>query len=141
MKKLAKILRENLVLKTQVPFKIRDIHKIEKKNCIGISASGYEDKQKYPIYVSINTFKRHTDLLLITEAKRHYVLINDFNTLIYDHSLHRGRKHFYRYCLQAFSTTEILKSHVNDYFKINGKQMRKMPKKVNMLDSKIIRGK
>ena len=32
------------------PFKIRDIHKIEKKNSFAISASGYENKEKHPIY-------------------------------------------------------------------------------------------
>ena len=46
---------------TKFPVKIRDIHKIEKKNCI--SVFGYEIKEKYPIYVSKNTFKRHVDLL------------------------------------------------------------------------------
>ena len=34
------------------PIKIRDIHKIEKKNSIGISVFGYENKEKHPIYVS-----------------------------------------------------------------------------------------
>ena len=34
------------------PLKIRDIHKIEKKNCIGISVFGYENKEKRPISVS-----------------------------------------------------------------------------------------
>ena len=48
---------------------------------------------------------------------------------MYDHSLHRGRKHFCRYCLQAFSTEKILKSHIKDCFKINGKQTIKMLKK------------
>ena len=48
---------------------------------------------------------------------------------MYDHTLHRGRKHFCRYFLQAFSTKEILKFHINDCFKINSKQMIKMPKK------------
>ena len=33
------------------------------------------------------------------------------------------------YCLQAFSSEEILKSHVKDCFKINGKLTIKMPKK------------
>ena len=28
------------------------------------------------------------------ECKWHYVLIKDFNTFMYDHTLHRGRKHF-----------------------------------------------
>ena len=34
------------------PVKIRDIHKIDKKNSIGISIFGYENKEKHPIYVS-----------------------------------------------------------------------------------------
>ena len=48
---------------------------------------------------------------------------------MYDHTLHRGRKHFCRYCLQAFSTEEILKRHIKDCFEINGKQRIIMPKK------------
>ena len=48
---------------------------------------------------------------------------------MYDHTLFRGRKHFCHYCLQAFSTEKILKSPVNECFKINGKQMIKMPEK------------
>ena len=62
----------------------------------------YENKEKYPVYVSKNTFKRHVDLLLIKEeGKKHYVLIKDFNTFMYDHTL---------------------KCHVKDCFKINGKK-------------------
>ena len=34
------------------PVKIRAIHKIEEKYSIGISVFGYENKEKYPIYVS-----------------------------------------------------------------------------------------
>ena len=48
---------------------------------------------------------------------------------MYDHLLHRGRKHFCCYCLHAFITEEILKRHIKDCFKINGKQTIKMPKK------------
>ena len=33
-------------------------------------------------------------LLIVEEGKRHYVLIKDFNTFMYDHTLHRGKKHF-----------------------------------------------
>ena len=53
--------------------------------------------------------EKHVDLLLIgKEGKGHNVLINDFNTFMYDHTLHRGRKHRGRkcYCLQAFSAEE-----------------------------------
>ena len=48
---------------------------------------------------------------------------------MYGHTLYRGRKYFCRYDLQAFSTEEILKCHIKDCFKINGKQMIKMSKK------------
>ena len=48
---------------------------------------------------------------------------------MYDHALHRGRKHSCCHCLQPFSSEEILKSHIKDCFKINGKQTIKMPKK------------
>ena len=48
---------------------------------------------------------------------------------MYNHTLHHEKKHFYCYCLKAFSTEEILKRHVKDYFKINGKQRIIMPKK------------
>ena len=48
---------------------------------------------------------------------------------MYDNSLHRGRKQFCRYCLHAFIAEEILKCHIKDCFKINGKETNKMPKK------------
>ena len=41
-----------LCWKTGFLVKIRDIHKIEKKNSIGISIFGYENKETHPIYVS-----------------------------------------------------------------------------------------
>ena len=45
------------------------------------------------------------------------------------HSLHNGKKVLCRCCLHAFITEEILKRHIKDIFKINGKQAIKMPKK------------
>ena len=63
------------------------------------------------------------------ECKKHYVLIKDFSTFIYDHTLHCGSKNFCGYCLQVFSAAEILKCHINDCFKTNGKQRINMPKK------------
>ena len=70
-----------------------------------------------------------------------YVLIKDFDTFMYDHTLHRGRKHFCRYCLQAFRTEEILKRHIKDCFKINDKQRIIMPKKGEYVNSKIMNEK
>ena len=43
---------------------------------------------------------KHVDLLLIGEGeKKHSFLIKDFNAFVYDHILHRERKHFCCYCL------------------------------------------
>ena len=53
---------------------------------------------------------------------------------MYDHTLHRGRKHFCRFSLQAFSTEKILKRHIKDCLKINDKQRIIIPEKVNMLN-------
>ena len=55
---------------------------------------------------------------------------------MFDHSLHRGRKHFCCYCLHAFITKEIFERHIKDCFKINGKQAIKMPKKVEYVKFK-----
>ena len=103
------------------PVKVRDIRKIEKKNSIDINAFGYE---KYPIYLSKTCCEeKHTDILLIgEEAKRHYVLIKDFNTFMYNHTLKREKNLFCRYCLQGFSAEEILKRHFKDCYEINGKR-------------------
>ena len=35
----------------KLPVKIRDIHKIEKKDSFGISVFGYENREGHPIYV------------------------------------------------------------------------------------------
>ena len=48
---------------------------------------------------------------------------------MYDHTLHRAKKHFCCYCLQAFRTAEKLKFHIKDCFKTNSKLTIKMSKK------------
>ena len=83
-----------------------------KKDSILISVFGFEIKEKDPIYVSKTCSEKNVDLLLIGEDKKHYVLFKDFNTFLSDHTLHRGRKKICFYCLQAFSTEEILKGHI-----------------------------
>ena len=56
----------------------------------------YENKVKYPIYVSKKCCEdKDVDLLLIGEGeKKHYVFNKDCNTFMYDHTLHRGKKNF-----------------------------------------------
>ena len=48
-------------IKIKFSLKIRDIQKIKKNNCIHISAFDCENKEKLPICVSKNTFKRYVD--------------------------------------------------------------------------------
>ena len=57
------------------------------------------------------------------------VFIKGLNKFMYDHSLHHKRKHFCCYCLHALITEDILKRHLKNCFKINGKKTIKMPKK------------
>ena len=45
------------------PVKVRDIHKIEKKNSISIGIFGHENKENYPIYLSKQCCEeKHADL-------------------------------------------------------------------------------
>ena len=69
------------------------------------------------------------NLLLITkDNNKHYVLIKDFNSFMYNQTKRKERKHFCIYCLQCFSSETILLNHVNNCLKINGKQAISMPK-------------
>ena len=74
--------------------------------------------------------EKHVDLLLIGEGEKKYGLINDFSRFMNDHSLHRGKKHFCPYCVHAFITKEVVKRHIKDCFKINGKQTVKINEKI-----------
>ena len=120
------------------PATIRDILKTETNNYIVISVFCCGNKEKHPIYVSKKCCEeKHIDLLLIgEEGKRYYVRIKDFNTFMYDHTLNCGRKKFCCYCLQVFSSEEILKIHIKDCLKINGKQRIIMSKKGEYVKSK-----
>ena len=62
---------KNLDFKSiKFPVKVRDIHKIENKNSVGISVFGYENKEKHPTYASKNCFEeKHINLLLIEQKK------------------------------------------------------------------------
>ena len=70
------------------------------------------------------------NLLLITEGKnKHYVLIKDFNKFMYNQTKHKERKYFCMYCLQCFSSEDVLTKHKEICITINEKQAIKMPEK------------
>ena len=93
----------------EFPVSAKHCGKIEEQHSINVNVFRYEDKQFYPIYVSKECNEDVLNLLEITEGeKNHYVLIKDFNRLMYNKTRHKERKHFCMHCLQCFSTEEIL---------------------------------
>ena len=111
------------------PLSQKHYNKVEKQNSIRMNVFGYEDGQPFPIHISKETFEDQMNLLLMTkDEKKHYVLIKDFNALMYNQSKHKERKHFCMYCLQCFSSERILANHVNNSLTINGVQAINMPK-------------
>ena len=117
---------------TNIEFPVSQKHynKIETQNSIRINVFVYEKGQPFPIHISKEKFEDQMNLLLITkDENKHYVLIKDFNTFMYNQSKHKNKKRFCMYCLQCFSTESILVKHTNNCLTINGKQAINMPKK------------
>ena len=114
----------------EFPVTVKQINEIEKQNNICINLFGFEEKQIFPIYISKEKYQDHMELLLITEGEnKHYVLIKDFNKLMFRQTKHEHRKHFCMYCLQCFSREDVLTEHKNNCISINGEQAIKMPEK------------
>ena len=115
----------------EFPVTTKQYNKIEKQNEIRINVFGYENKQPYPIYVS-EKFEDHIELLLITENEnKHYILIKDFNKLMYNQTKHKESKHFCMHCRQFFSSERVLNNHKDNCNQVNGIQAVKMPDKDN----------
>ena len=133
---------ENLLKKLdfsgiKFPVTIDQINRIEKQNKINIYLYGYDAVKKsvYPIYHSPEGYDDCLDLLYIEgknelgEETTHYVLIKDFNRLMFNFTKHKGKKHFCRNCLQCFYSKESLAKHRVKCIAINGVQAIKMPEK------------
>ena len=131
IKKVDKQFIENLDYSgIEFPVATKQYNKIEKQNEININVFGYEDKQPYPIYVSKEKYEDCLNLLLITENEnKHYVLIKDFNKLMYNQTKHKERNHFCMHCLQCFSSERVLTNHKENCIQVNGTQAIKMPTK------------
>ena len=96
------------------------------KISIGISVFGYENKEKYPIYVSKKCCKeKHVDLLLIGEGEKS----NMFLSMIFIDS-----------CMIIYYIVEE-NIFVVVVVKINGKKRLRCLRKMNMLDSKTLKEK
>ena len=121
-KKIAKNLNYDVI---EFPVSKKDHSKIEVMNKININVFSYEDKIIYPIYLSDQSFDDVLDLLLVNN---HYVLIKDFNRLMFSKTKCKNKKWFCKSCLQCFSSEFILNSHKKDSLSINGRQRVKLEK-------------
>ena len=124
----------------EFPVTVKDYAKIGPPKSININVYGYENKEFYPVYVSIQNNEDMLSLLVITEdEKTHYVLIKDFNRLLFNETKHEHGKHFCMHCLQCFSSEDVLTRHKTNCIVINGEQAIRMPRKgKNTLQFQII---
>ena len=101
--------------------------KIEQKNNICINVFCYENELTYLAYVSNKKFENCMDLILTTEEyKFHYVYIKDFDRFMCNKTKNENKKHFCKYCLQCFSSGNVLQEHKETYLKIKCKQSGKL---------------
>ena len=119
------------------PVTRNQINRIEKQNKINIYLFGYDTVKKsvFPIYHSPENYDDHLKLLYISDEDdtgkfiSHYVLIKDFNRLMFNFTKYKGKKHFCMHCLQCFYSKERLAKHKVHCIAINGVQAIKMPEK------------
>ena len=82
------------------PVEISQVGRMEKQNEISINIFGYENKV-FKLRSSSARYKEVMNLLLIErDGKSHYVLIKDFNRLMFDITKGRSKKHFCMHCLE-----------------------------------------
>ena len=106
--------------KINFPVKLKDIPKIENMNDIKFNVFDVDDKQSiYPLYISNKICDKTCDLILI---ENHYVWIKDFNKLMNTQSKDGHKLFFCYYCLQHFTSENILKNHTEVCLNINGAQ-------------------
>ena len=67
-------------------------------------------------------------LFIFDENKSHDLYIKDFNRLMFDKTKNKNKKYFCRYCLQCFSSENVLTEHKKNCLVINGKQNVKLEK-------------
>ena len=125
------------------PVKLKDVPKIEEMNDIRFNIFGVDlhDKKSpiYPLYISNKTHLKNgtCELLLIEEGKgSHYVWIKNFNKLMHSQTKNRKEKFFCKYCIQHFTSEEILNKHIDVCLAINGTQKIGMPKPGSKIEFK-----
>ena len=77
------------------PITINEYNKIEKQTNINFYVFGHENNEICPLYISKRKFENHLKLPLSAENEnQHYVLIYDFNRLMYNQTKHKEKNIF-----------------------------------------------
>ena len=104
------------------PLKERDYEIIEERFIINVNVFGY-DNRVFSLYASKKFNEQELNALLRSnEEKSRYLLIKDFNRLMYSKTKHKDTKHFCMSCLQNFTIKEILNNNRERCLSINGAQ-------------------
>ena len=108
-----------------------------------MSVLGYENKEKHPIYVSKKCWEeKHANLISIEDKlKKHYVLIKDFNKFMYNHTLHRRKNIFVVIVHKILVQKKYWHVILRTALKLMANKRLRFLKKVNMLNSKIMKEK
>lgn len=91
------------------PVMFKDYSKFEKQNNIKINVFRF-DKILFPLYINDDP----QNSINILSYQDHYVLIKNFNGLLYRITKSHSTKHFCMRCLHACSSAKILENHLKD---------------------------
>ena len=123
------------------PVEISQVDRVEKQNEICINIFRYTNKV-IKLKSSNAMYKEVLNLLLIErDGKSHYVLIKNFNRLMFNMTKDRDKKHFCERCFQNFSSDKRLMDHKKDCIIVNGGQATRMPKEGTFVDFKNYRNR
>ena len=124
-KEISKSLNYNDI---QYPVSKKSYGKISIMNKININVFCYENKVIFPVCLSDQSFDDVLDLLLVNN---HYVLIKDFNRLMFNKTKHKSKEWFCKSCLCCFSSEFALNKYKEDCLMINGGQNVKLEKRIH----------
>ena len=89
----------------------------------------YENGLTFLIHVSDKKFENLMDLLhVINVDNSHHVYIKDFDRFMFHKTKHENKKHFFKSCLQCFSSKNALTKYQNDCLSIDGLQSIRLEK-------------
>ena len=104
-KNIAEVLRNERI---KFPISIKDYCRIERQNNICINAFCYKNGLTYPLYISDQKFKNSMTLFLISDENKSHVYIKDFNRFMCNKTKNKNKKYFCKFCLQCFSSENLL---------------------------------